>query len=63
MADYQVVVKPFITREMVQVLPSVITDKITLPDVVEDIKNPEGDSKTSSIKQNSSIKKINYESF
>jgi len=45
MADYQVVVKPVITREMVQILPSVITDKITLPDIVEDIKNPEGDSK------------------
>jgi len=39
MADYQVVVKPVITREMVQILPSVITDKITLPDIVEDIKN------------------------
>jgi len=46
MTDYQVVVKPVIFREMVQILPSVITDKITLPDIVEDIKNPEADAKS-----------------
>ncbi|XP_016949849.1 uncharacterized protein LOC108024442 [Drosophila biarmipes] len=47
MSDYQVVIQPVITREMVQILPSVIDDKITLPDIVEDIiKNSQGDSKS-----------------
>ncbi|XP_017001601.2 uncharacterized protein [Drosophila takahashii] len=47
MADYRAVVKPAITREMVQILPRVIVDRITLPDVVEDIiKKPEGDGKS-----------------
>ncbi|XP_017083078.1 uncharacterized protein LOC108115952 [Drosophila eugracilis] len=39
--------KPLITKEMVHILPSVVMDKITLPDIIEDVmKKPVEVSKT-----------------
>ncbi|XP_016983049.1 uncharacterized protein LOC108047405 [Drosophila rhopaloa] len=44
MADNYVLVNPVITREMVQILPSVVVNRITLPDIVEENLKQETES-------------------